>query len=317
MQVAVFGRGFPSYARENIATMFSKFSAMNVDVLIYEPLYEFLQKETGLRPPVSGKFRGPEDLPADTDFLFSLGGDGTFLETVKLVKDSGIPVLGVNIGRLGFLSYISQENLEESLDSVFSGRFDIEERMLLKVEVLGGKPDQGGGNGTGGGNDPGEGNGPVNAGITDSGLALNEVRLYKNSGSLITIHVKVNDEFLSSYWADGLLLSTPTGSTAYNLSVGGPIVVPESNSLILSPIAPHNLTVRPLVLPDSAVLEMSVDTRDERYQMAMDSNTVDVDVGTTVRVSKARQSLRMIRIENISFYSTLRNKLMWGADKRN
>ncbi len=182
--------------------------------------------------------------------------------------------------------------MDESLESVFSGKYDIEERMLLKVEV---------------------------PGIDLEGLdvALNEVRIYKNSGSLITIHVKVNDEFLSAYWADGLLLSTPTGSTAYNLSVGGPIVVPESHSFVLSPIAPHNLTVRPLVLPDSAVMQLSVDTRDSQFQLAIDSRTIDLDVDSIVRVRKAGYALKMIRIENISFYSTLRNKLMWGADRRN
>ena len=292
MQVAVYGRNFPSYARENIATMFSKFQKLNTDVWIFEPLYEFLQTKTGLRPRVAGLFNDKTDLPSDIDFLFSLGGDGTFLETVNLVKESGIPVLGVNIGRLGFLSYISQENMEESLESVFSGKFDIEERMLLKVETS-------------------------NGDLKGNGIALNEARLYKNSGSLITIHVRVNDEFLSAYWADGLLLSTPTGSTAYNLSVGGPIMVPQSRSLILSPIAPHNLTVRPLVLPDTAVLQLSVDSRDSQFQLAVDSHSIDLDVGTTVTISKAEETLKMIRIENISFYSTLRNKLMWGADKRN
>jgi len=292
MQVAVFGRNFPTYARENIATMFSKFNAMNVDVWVFEPLFEFLQKKTGLRPKVAGLFTNYKDLPGDLDFLFSLGGDGTFLETVNLVRERAIPVLGVNIGRLGFLSYISQENMAESLESVFSGKFDIEERMLLKVEVPG-------------------------TSLNDLDVALNEVRIYKNSGSLVTIHVKVNDEFLSTYWADGLLLSTPTGSTAYNLSVGGPIVVPESNSLVLSPIAPHNLTVRPLVLPDSAVLQLSVDTRDPQYQLALDSRSIDLDVNTTVTIRRADFTLKMIRIENISFYTTLRNKLMWGADKRN
>jgi NAD+ kinase len=292
MQVAVFGRNFPSYARENIAAMFSKFSAMNVEVWIFEPLFEYLQKKTGLRPKVAGHFTDHQSLPKEIDFLFSLGGDGTFLETLTLVRDTGIPVLGVNIGRLGFLSYISQETMTESLESVFSGKFDIEERMMLQVEVPGKELD-------------------------DLDVALNEVRIYKNSGSLITIHVKANEEFLSAYWADGLLLSTPTGSTGYNLSVGGPIVVPESNSIIISPIAPHNLTVRPLVLPDSAVLQLSVDTRDPQFQLALDSRTVDLDVSTTVTVRRAPYTLKMIRIENISFYSTLRNKLMWGADKRN
>ncbi len=292
MQVAVFGRIFPSYARENIATMFNKFSMLNVDVWVYEPLYEFLQKETGLRPKVAGLYTDHKTLPKELDFLFSLGGDGTFLETVNLVRDSGIPVLGVNIGRLGFLSYISQENIAESLESVFSGKFDIEERMLLKVE-------------------------PSGTVMNELDVALNEVRIYKHSGSLITIHVKVNDEFLSAYWADGLLLSTPTGSTAYNLSVGGPIVVPESNTFVLSPIAPHNLTVRPLVLPDSSELQLSVDTRDPQFQLAIDSRTMDLDVDTIVTVRKAEYTMKMVRIENISFYSTLRNKLMWGADKRN
>ena len=292
MQVAVFGRNFPSYARENIATMFSKFNSLNVDVWVFEPLFEFLQKKTGLRPRVAGLFTSHKDLPEGLDFLFSLGGDGTFLETVGLVRNSGIPVLGVNIGRLGFLSYISQENMAESLESVFSGNYDIEERMLLKVDVPG-------------------------IDLNDMAVALNEVRIYKNSGSLITIHVKVNDEFLSAYWADGLLLSTPTGSTAYNLSVGGPIVVPESNTFVLSPIAPHNLTVRPLVLPDSAILQLSVDTRDQQYQLAIDSRTIDLDVDAIVTIRKADYALKMIRIENISFYSTLRNKLMWGADRRN
>jgi NAD+ kinase len=292
MQVAVFGWNFPSHAREKIAIMFNRFKALDVDVWVYEPFFEFLQKEAGLRPDVKGLFKNHDDLPDSIDFLFSLGGDGTFLDTVKLVRDSGIPVLGVNTGRLGFLSYISQETMTESLESVFSGHFDIEERMLLKVTVPGVEMD-------------------------DLDVALNDVRIYKNSGSLITIHVKVNDEFLSAYWADGLLLSTPTGSTAYNLSVGGPIVVPESNTFVLSPIAPHNLTVRPLVLPDTAVLQMSVDTRDRQFQLAIDSRTIDLDVDATVMIRKADYALKMVRIENISFYSTLRNKLMWGADKRN
>jgi NAD+ kinase len=292
MKVAVFGRNFPPYARENIATMFSKFNMLNVDVWVFEPLMDFLQKKAGLRPKIAGLFTSHEDLPEGLDFLFSLGGDGTFLETVNLVRDSGTPVLGVNIGRLGFLSYISQENMAESLESVFSGNYDIEERMLLKVEVPG-------------------------VDLDDMAVALNDARIYKTSGSLITIHVKINQEFLSAYWADGLLLSTPTGSTAYNLSVGGPIVVPESNTFVLSPIAPHNLTVRPLVLPDSAVLQLSVDTRDSQFQLAVDSRTIDLDVDATVTIRKAGYSLKMIRIENISFYSTLRNKLMWGADRRN
>lgn len=265
---------------------------MDVDVFVFKPFFEFMQSKSGLRPKVKGLFEGYGDLPPKTDFLFSIGGDGTFLETVSIVRDSGIPVVGLNTGRLGFLSYISQDSLEESLDSILSGNFDIEERMLLEVSSTGGTIE------------------PLN-------IALNEVRIYKNAASLVTVHVHVDDEFLSSYWADGLILSTPTGSTAYSLSVGGPIVVPESNTIVLSPIAPHNLTVRPLVLPGEAVLQFSVDTREPSYQLALDSRSIDVPVKEKITVKRADYSLKMVRIENNSFYSTLRNKLMWGIDKRN
>lgn len=292
MLVAIYGRNFHSSARESIATLFNRLNAIQTDILVYKPFYDFLTSVAGLRPKVDGVFESSEDIPKDTSFLFCIGGDGTFLETVSIVRDSGIPVVGVNTGRLGFLSYISQESLEESLESIFGGRYDIEERMLLQVST---------GNGT----------------LSDPIIGLNEMRIYKNSASLITMHVYVDDEFLSSYWADGIILSTPTGSTAYNLSVGGPIVVPESNSMVLSPIAPHNLTVRPIVLPGKASLQIAVDTRDEGFQMAMDSRSWDLPSKEKIMVTQADFRLKMVRIENNSFYSTLRNKFMWGVDKRN
>lgn len=292
MQVAVYGRNFPPSARENIATLFSRLKSMNHEVFIFQPFYDFLKKSAGLRPDISSTYTGYNDLPKKTDFLFSIGGDGTFLETVNLVRDSGIPVVGINTGRLGFLSYISQESLKESLESIFSGSYDLEERMLLKVQSSGDD-------------------------LNAHGHALNEIRIYKNTSSLVTVHVHVDDEFLSSYWADGLILSTPTGSTAYNLSVGGPIVLPGSNNFILSPIAPHNLSVRPLVLPSDAKLRFTVDTREEKYQLALDSRSYDIPAADSITASCADYALKMVRIENTSFYNTLRNKLMWGVDKRN
>lgn len=292
MQVAIYGRNFHSSARENVATLFSRLKSMNVDVFVFKPFFEFLQSKSGLRPKVAGLFESHVDLPAGLDFLFSVGGDGTFLETVSIVHDSGIPVVGLNTGRLGFLSYISQDTLEESLDSLFSGGYDVEERILLEVNSSG-------------------------KDLRQLNVALNEVQIYKNTTKLITVHVHVDEEFLSSYWADGVILSTPTGSTAYNLSVGGPIVVPESDSIVLSPIAPHNLTVRPLVLPAKAKVQFSVDTREDHYQLALDSRSEDIPVADQITVQKAAYGLKMVRIENNSFYSTLRNKLMWGIDKRN
>lgn len=292
MQVAIFGRNFhPSY-RENVATLFSRLHSLNTDVFLFKPFFEFLQSVAGLRPMIKGVFEGHKDIPEDVDFLFSIGGDGTFLETLSIVRKRDIPVVGLNTGRLGFLSYISQDSLEESLDSIFSGHYDLEERMLLEVTSTGDS-------------------------VPEFNTALNEVRIYKDSASLVTIHVHVDDDFLSSYWADGLILSTPTGSTAYNLSVGGPIVVPESDTMVLSPIAPHNLTVRPLVLPGKAKLHFTVDTREPVYQLALDSRSWDIPVAEKISVAKAAHTLKMVRIENNSFYSTLRNKLMWGIDKRN
>jgi NAD+ kinase len=292
MQVAIFGRNFhPSY-RANVATLFSRLESLNIRIILFRPFYDFLQSVAGIKPNVDGMFESYRDLPENTDFLFSVGGDGTFLETLSIVRKRDIPVVGINTGRLGFLSYISHDTLETSLESIFSGRYDLEERMLLEVTSTGNS-------------------------VPEFNVALNEVRIYKISASLVTIHVHVDNEFLSSYWADGLILSTPTGSTAYNLSVGGPIVVPESNSMVLSPIAPHNLTVRPLVLPAKAKLQFSVDTRDPDYQLALDSRSWDIPVAEKISVARAAHSLKMVRIENISFFSTLRNKLMWGIDKRN
>ena len=292
MQIAIFGRNFhPSY-REHVATLFHRLESLNTSIVIFKPFYEFLQTVAGIRPSVAGMFESYKDLPEDTDFLFSIGGDGTFLETLSIVRKSDIPVVGINTGRLGFLSYISHDTMEESLDSIFSGRYDLEERMLLEVTSTGDS-------------------------VPEYNIALNEVRIYKISASLVTIHVHVDDEFLSSYWADGLILSTPTGSTAYSLSVGGPIVVPESDTMVLSPIAPHNLTVRPLVLPAKAKLQFTVDSRDPEYQLALDSRSWDIPMAEKITIARAAHTLNMVRIENISYYSTLRNKLMWGIDKRN
>ena len=292
MQVAIYGRNFPSSAREDIATLFSRLHAMQADVWLFKPFYEFLQTGATLRPDIKGTYESHDDLPKQTDFLFSIGGDGTFLETVGIVRDSGIPVVGINTGRLGFLSYISLDSLSESLDSIFGDGYDIEERMLLKVTSTGGD-------------------------LNGDQVALNEIRIYKNTSSLLTVHVHVDGEFLSSYWADGLILSTPTGSTAYNLSVGGPIVMPESHNFILSPIAPHNLSVRPLVLPDHASVRFTVDTREPEYQVALDSRSFSMPAKEQITISRCSYTLKMVRIENISFYNTLRNKLMWGIDKRN
>jgi NAD+ kinase len=241
---------------------------------------------------VKGLFNSHTDLPDNADMIFSIGGDGTFLETVSLVREKGIPIVGINSGRLGFLATISQEKLLGSLDVILSKKFSVEERTLLKLDFPGAKKE-------------------------DFNYALNEVSIEKVGSTMITIHAYVNGEFLNSYWADGLIISTPTGSTAYSLSVGGPIVIPGSNDIIISPISPHNLTVRPLVIPDKDELTLRVDGRDEKYIASVDSRSVILSNKTEVRVKRAEFKIKILKLKGHSYYSTLRNKLMWGVDKRN
>ncbi|MCK4698849.1 MAG: NAD(+)/NADH kinase, partial [Bacteroidales bacterium] len=240
MIAAVYGRSFGQDFYKSIKDFFDILLKAGTDIIIYKPYMKFLESNLSYSPRVKGLFNSHTDLPDNADMIFSIGGDGTFLETVSLVREKGIPIVGINSGRLGFLATISQEKLLGSLDVILSKKFSVEERTLLKLDFPGARKE-------------------------DFNYALNEVSIEKVGSTMITIHAYVNGEFLNSYWADGLIISTPTGSTAYSLSVGGPIVIPGSNDIIISPISPHNLTVRPLVIPDKDELTLRVDGRDEKY----------------------------------------------------
>ncbi|MDP4206237.1 MAG: NAD kinase, partial [Bacteroidota bacterium] len=221
------------------------------------------------------------------------GGDGTFLEAASLVHDTGLPIVGINSGRLGFLADISQSEIGFALEQILDGKYLIEERSLVEIIEPEGK-------------------------FGNCNYALNEVTFHKmDSSSMITIHAYLNNVYLNTYWADGLIISTPTGSTAYSLSVGGPIVSPDSSIFILSPIASHNLTVRPFVIPDHNELMFEIEGRGEHFLTSLDSRSSVMTVNTRIRLRKADFKLRVIKLREHDFYSTLRNKLMWGADKRN
>jgi NAD+ kinase len=227
------------------------------------------------------------------DLVLSVGGDGTFLETVLKVKDFGIPIAGVNTGRMGFLANISTEEISYSVDMLCSGEYDIIERCLLEIR----RPE----------------------GIFEGNFssALNEITIQKADLSMITISVFVDDTHLNTYWADGLIVSTATGSTAYNLSVGGPILSPEDESIIISPIAPHNLTIRPIVLSGEGRIRMVIEGRSNEYLATCDFRSRKVPFSEEVLIMRAPVKIKTVMLKGRDFYSTLRNKLMWGADRRN
>ncbi len=228
-----------------------------------------------------------------SDIALSIGGDGTFLSTAAHIGKKQIPVLGINTGRLGFLADVAVENILPALESLLSSNYDIEERTLLFVET----------------SDHTEFEYPY---------ALNEVSVLKqDSSSMISIHTYLNGEAIHTYQADGLLISTPTGSTAYSMSVGGPLVVPQAQNILLSPVASHSLNVRPLVVPDSWVIELDVRSRSHCYQVALDGRSVILSEDTKLRITKADFSVKVIKQRNHTFFHTLKSKLMWGMDKRN
>lgn len=232
-----------------------------------------------------------EDMLKDTDFVMSVGGDGTYLSVAMLVADSGIPVVGVNLGRMGFLSENRPEDVAEAL---LKGEYVIEDRSLLHAEVSTGNP------------------------LIDAyPYALNEMTVRRSGAAMLGVDVTLNGVLLPTYWADGLVISTSSGSTAYSLSVGGPIVLPESRVLIMSPIAPHNLNVRPLVVPDSSEVSLKMHSRDGRFEFSIDNRTVEVGADTEVVIRMAQFSLKRVRLGRSNFINALTDKLFWGEDVRN
>jgi NAD+ kinase len=290
MIIAVYGKTFNERSAQVVYSLSGILTEAGVDVVMYEPLHDFLRSTPETFDHIKGTFRGYEDLPSDTRFLMSVGGDGTFLGSGMIVRDSGIPIVGINIGRLGFMANVTELDLKESVGKLLAGELAIEERTLLRLEAKGNL-------------------------FGDFPYALNDAVIQKNTTGLIIIHTWSNDEFLNSYWADGLIVATPTGSTAYSLSVGGPVMAPESQNFIISPMAPHNLNVRPLVIPDSVVLRLSADCRAGGFTLSLDSRSAECACGTEITLQRADFKIKVVK--STSFYATLRHKLMWGADKRN
>jgi len=291
-KIALFGINFTGDFNQNILALFDIFGRYNAELFIHVDFASFLQKNTGINVAEYKTFDNKYILPPDIDFLFSFGGDGTFLETLKIVKDRDIPVIGINTGRLGFLANISRDEICISVEDLFQGNYSLEERTLIRLSSNKSIPGE-------------------------SNIALNEITIHKFGAAMISVITELDGEFLNTYWADGLIICTPTGSTAYSMSVGGPIVLPESRNFIISPIAPHNLSVRPLVVPDNKTISLRVKSRADRFLVSIDSVTYEVENDIVLNIDKAAHSLKLVKFPATSFYNTLRNKLMWGVDKRN
>ncbi len=294
MKIALFGKQFSEEFLDSFKLILDEFKSHEIELCIYRPFYDFVVNELSFSLDITTFFSTHSDLDRDTDYFFSIGGDGTFLEAVTVVQDSGIPIVGVNSGRLGFMADIAQDEIPSAIAHILEGEFAIEERTLLKVQT-------------------------GNKGLFDDfNYALNEFTIHKkDSASMITIHTYIDGEYLNSYWADGLIIATPTGSTAYSLSVGGPILIPNTQIFVVSPISPHNLTVRPIVVPNQQEITLKVEGRSDSYLASLDSRSISFEALSELKITKADFKIKVLKLHTHTFYNTLRNKLMWGVDKRN
>jgi len=292
MRVAIYSRVVDYEQQSGVQRLFDELTRQHLKPVIHEPFLEKIGSAFVLSSDI-GSFRESADLDDSIEFLISLGGDGTLLDTVSLVRDKNIPILGINFGRLGFLASIGKEELTSAVTALANRTFVVDKRSLIHLDA----------------------NLPL---FGEVPYGLNEFAIHKTDTSpMIKIHTYLNGEFLNTYWADGLIVATPTGSTGYSLSCGGPVVFPESTSFVITPVAPHNLNVRPIVVPDDNIISFEVEGRAENFICALDSRKEIVDKQVQLAVRKESFTLSLIRLNENNFLQTLRGKLSWGLDTRN
>ncbi len=289
MKVAVYGY-IKKEAQEYSQILLESLSAYNIEAVIEKRFYDSIKSKKKYKT-----FKDYSDLDTSFDIMLTLGGDGTFLRAVTFVRNLNIPILGINMGRLGFLATIQKENIKESVKALVEKNFSIKERSLLAIKTS-----------------------SKNRDIEEINFALNEVTVARrNTTSMITIKTYLDDEYLTSYWADGLIVSTPTGSTGYSLSCGGPVIIPQAKSFVITPIAPHNLNARPLIIPDETHIKLKISGREKQALISLDSRITVIDNQTEVFIEKAPFTIKTIQLHDQTFLKTLREKLLWGEDKRN
>ncbi len=292
MKIAIYSRGIENNQHQDIIQLLDELAVSGVELVFYQDFFNQFYSAIDCKAKYS-TFNSSADLDNKIDFIISLGGDGTLLDTVTLVKNSGIPVAGINYGRLGFLANIGKEDLHSAVQALVNRTYVLDRRTLIHLDS----------------NIPLFGNTPY---------ALNEFTLHKKDSSpMIKIHTYLNGEFLNTYWADGLIVSTPTGSTGYSLSCNGPVVFPESGSFVITPVSPHNLNIRPIVIPDNNIISFEVEGRTDGFLCTLDSRREIVTKEIQLAVRKEEFMFNLIRLNENNFLQTLRNKLSWGLDKRN
>ena len=293
MKIAIYGQFYHENSETYIQLVLDALQKKNVEIVAEENFLGIINMRHDIKK-IFSQFATFKELDTSYDFFFSIGGDGTILKSVTFVRDLGIPIVGINTGRLGFLATIQKENITESINQILDNKFVISERSLLTITT------------------------EPNNEITSLNFALNEIAVNrKNTTSMIKVETMINDKYLTSYWSDGLIVSTPTGSTGYSLSCGGPVIDPSTNSLVLTPIAPHNLSARPFVIPDSSTVTLKVTGREKTYLVSMDSRIATLQNNNTITIKKAPFSIKLVQLVDDSFVKTLREKLLWGEDRRN
>lgn len=292
MKVAIFGQYYHQSSEDSVSILLDYLEGKKVTVYIESDFFNLIKKESNIS--LEG-FKTFTTLDHSYNMLISVGGDGTILRAVTRVGDLGIPIVGINTGRLGFLATIQPEKITMAFNEIITGNYNISERTLLSVYTE-----------------------PTHPDLVEINYALNEVAVSrKNTTSMITVDTRLNNEYLASYWSDGLIISTPTGSTGYSLSCGGPIITPEAGNIVLTPIAPHNLNVRPLVIPDDTEVQLKVNGREDHYLLSLDSRIVTLPNSALVTVKKSDFKVKMVELNDESFIDTLRKKMLWAEDRRN
>lgn len=289
LKFAIFGSEYQARKSTSIEKILDYLVQKGAEIYVENAYYEFLTRSQHIDVKAAGVF---EDYNFDVDYVISMGGDGTFLKAASRVGAKGTPIIGVNMGRLGFLADVLPGEVEAALDSLYAGECQIEEHAVIQVEAEGGV-------------------------LAGNPFALNDIAVLKrDDASMISIRTQVDGEFLVNYQADGLIVTTSTGSTAYNLSNGGPIIIPQSSSLCLTPVAPHSLNIRPVVINDTAEITLDVESRSHNYLVAIDGRSERMTEGTRLVIRKAAHTIKIVKQRNQRYFSTLREKLMWGADQR-
>jgi NAD+ kinase len=292
MQIAIYSRVTSEVEASNVQQLLDELMRYQIVPVIYQPFYDTICEQLSLSEEPA-TFSHASELDGKVAFLISMGGDGTLLDTVCFVQDKNIPVIGINFGRLGFLANIRKEDIHTLAEALTSQTYSIDRRSLVHLDS----------------------NVPL---FGDIPYALNEFTIHKkDTSAMIKIHTYLNGEFLNTYWADGLIVTTPTGSTGYSLSCGGPVVFPETGSFVITPVAPHNLNVRPIVVPDNNIISFEIEGRSDQFLCTLDSRMETVDSNVQLAIRKEDFTISLLRLNESNFLHTLRNKLLWGIDKRN